>query len=79
MLFEESKKYFSKFWLQDCIIDIHDTRIPEKDAVLVYHVNKRALINIATTVGKTDDIHLKDIVKQVTKYGPKLCFVATDS
>ena len=46
--------------------------------MLVYHVNKRALINIATTVGKTDNIHLKDIVKQVTRYCPKLCFVATD-
>ena len=59
MLFGDPEKYFDKLWLQDCITD-NDTGILEKDEIMVYHLNKEALVNIATSVGKTDNIHLED-------------------
>ena len=41
-------------------------------------LNKAELVNIATPVGKTGNIHLKDKVKQGTIYSLKLCCAATD-
>ena len=77
MLFREAEKCFNKIWLKYCIIDIQDVGIPEKYAMLVYHLNKGALVNIATPLGKTDNIHLKGKAKQETIYGPKLFCAAT--
>ena len=78
MLFGDAEKCFDKLWLQDCIIDIYEAGIPAKDAMMIYNLNRKAVVSIATPVGKTDDIHIEEIVKQGTIYGPKLCCAATD-
>ena len=67
-----------KLWLHDYIIDNDEARISEKDARMVCHIIQEAFANIATPVGKTNNIHLEDIVKQRTIFGPKRCCATTD-
>ena len=44
--------------------------------MMMYHLNKEALVNIATQEGKPGNIHLKAIVKQGAIYGPEICCAA---
>ena len=41
-------------------------------------MNKESNIVIETPVGMTDRITVHEIMKQGTKFGPKLCSVATE-
>ena len=45
---------------------------------MVYELNKKAEIRIKTPVGITDPIHVQEITKQGTLYGPVLCNINTD-
>ena len=60
---KSAEECFDKLWLQDCIIDIYEAEIPAKHAMMIYNLNREALVNIVTRVGKTGEIQIQDIVK----------------
>ena len=46
--------------------------------MLIYELSKKADIIIDTPVGITDSITVREIVKQGTVFGPKLCCISTE-
>ena len=75
--FADLMKCFDRLWLKDCVVDLWKAGVREKEARLVYLMNKEARIWIKTPVGITDEIKIEEVVKQGTIFGPKLCCVAT--
>lgn len=51
--------------------NIHDARMPKKEAVKVFHIEQRLVNQYCNKSKKTDNIHLKDIVKQGIIYNSK--------
>ena len=50
----------------------------EREAYMLYELNKESNIVIETPVGMTDSITVHEIVKQGTIFGPSLCSVSTE-
>ena len=50
----------------------------EREINMIYMMNREAQIVVNTPVGLTEEFTVKDIVKQGTIYGPKLCCASTD-
>ena len=74
----DAEKCFNKLWLKDTLIDLHEAGSREREVKMIYLMNKKAEITINTPVGETEEITAKEIVKQGTIFGPKLCCVSTD-
>ena len=51
----------------------------EREAYMLYEMNKESNIVIETPVGMTDSITVHETVKQGTIVGPKLCSEATEN
>ena len=49
-----------------------------REIMLIYELNRKADIIIDTPVGITDSITVREIVKQGTVFGPKLCCISTE-
>ena len=49
----------------------------ERDAAMVYKLNEEAKFKVDTPSGMTEEIRVREIVKQGTVYGPKLCCAST--
>ena len=70
------EKCFDKLWLEDCLLDLHDTLPLEgrnDKFSLIYKMNEDNFVAIKTTAGLTDRINLKQIVMQGGKWGPIKC------
>ena len=57
--------------------NIHDARMPKKEAVKVFHIEQRLVNQYCNKSKKTDNIHLKDIVKQGIIYNSKFSSAAS--
>ena len=77
LFFGDLVKCFDRLWLRDCIVDLYEAGARARDAKMVYLLNKEAQIKIKTPVGTTEEIVVKEIVKQGTIFGPKLCCAST--
>ena len=77
LFFADLVKCFDRLWLKDCIVDLHECGMREKEASLIYKLNKEAIIKVATPAGITEEIKVNEIVKQGTVFGPKLCCAST--
>ena len=64
-------------WLKDCVVDLHECGMRERDAAMVYKLNEEAKFKVDTPSGMTEEIRVREIVKQGTVYGPKLCCAST--
>ena len=51
--------------------------MPERDASMIYKLNEKANFKVSTPAGITKEIKVKEIVKQGTVFGPKLCCAST--
>ena len=71
----DAEKCFDKLWLKDCLIDMNEAGLREREVELLYILNKKAKITIQTPVGETKEIVVNEIVKQGTVFGPQLCCV----
>ena len=78
ILFADAEKCFDQLWLEDCLIDLHEAGMREREIHVLLEMNKTARMKISTPYGKTEEIHLEKIVKQGTVYGPQLCCASTD-
>ena len=78
LLFADIEKCFDILWLKDCIIELTRNGTPIEEAMFIYEINKNIKATVRTPVGKTEKIELKEIVRQGTVGGNKLCVVSTD-
>jgi len=73
----DAEKCFDKFWLEDCVIDIKNQGMREREAAIVYNMNKKAKATVLTPCGPTREIQASLVVKQGTILGPILCCCST--
>ena len=76
--FTDAYKCFDKLWLKDCLVEMWRAGMREREIMLIYELNRKADIIIDTPVGITDSITVREIVKQGTVFGPKLCCISTE-
>ena len=77
MFFGDLVKCFDRLWLQDCLVDLHECGVREREIRLLYQLNKEVNIKVITPVGTTNEIAVKEIVKQGSVFGTKLCCSST--
>ena len=75
LVLADAEKCFDKLWLKDCLIDLQEAGMREKEIKLLYNMNKAAKITVLTPAGKTKEIDVSEIVKQGTIFGPIMCCV----
>ena len=73
LLCADAEKCFDRLWLEDCLVDIRESGLRERETVLLHEMNKKAQITVATPCGETEEFEVENIVKQGTIFGPLLC------
>ena len=73
LFFADAEKCFDKLWLKDCLIDMEEIGYNRNDVKILYKMNKKAEIIVDTTVGQTESISIKEIVKQGSIFGSIMC------
>ena len=76
-LFFADAECFDKLWLKDCLIDMEEIGYSRNDIKILYEMKKKAEIIVDTTVGQTESISIKEIVKQGSIFGPIMCCATT--
>ena len=77
MFFADAVKCFGKLWLQDCLLKVYNLDYDPNTLKILYEMNKETVIIIRTPVGNTDNIQVKEVVKQGTILGPIMCCADT--
>ena len=77
LFFADAEKCFDKLWLKDCLIDMEEIGYNRNDIKILYKMNKKAEIIVDTTVGQTESISIKEIVKQGSIFEPIMCCTTT--
>ena len=77
IFFEDAVKCFDKLWLQDCIIELAKLGYSNNDLEILYKLNETAQVKIYTPYGHTENIEIKEVVKQGTTYGSIMCCAST--
>ena len=72
VIMADAEKCFDKLWLEDCLVDLRESGVREKEIIMIYNLNRKSRIEITTPFGKTEEIEVCDIVKQGTIFGPQL-------
>ena len=73
LFFADGEKCFDKLWLKDCLIDMEEIGYSRNDI----EMNKKAEKIVDTTVGKAESISMKEIVKQGSIFGLRICCATT--
>ena len=77
LFFADLVKCFDRLWLKDCLNDLHSCGMREREVLLLYKMNESAVFRVSTPVGLTEEVEVREVVKQGTVYGPKLCCAST--
>ena len=77
LFFADAEKCFDKLWLKDCLIDMEEIGYNRNDIKILCELNKKAEIIVDTTVGQTECINIKEIVKQGSIFGLVMCCATT--
>ena len=77
VLFADAEKCFDRLWLEDCLVDLTENGMREKEADILHKLNRRAEMVVETPVGETESFEINNIVKQGTIFGPILCCSST--
>ena len=75
--FADAVKCSDKLWLQECIIVLAKLDYNKNDLELLYKLNETVLVRTNTLYGDTENIEIKEVVKQGTTYGPIMCCAST--
>ena len=73
MFFADAVKRFDKLWLKDCLLEMYNLGYNPNTLKNLYEMNKETDIIIRTPVGNTDNIQVKEVVKQGTVFGFTMC------
>ena len=57
---------------ENCLVDLHECGMRERDVTMIYKLNEKAGFKVASPAGLTERITVREIVKQGTVFGPKL-------
>ena len=76
-IFADAVKCFDNLWLQDCLIDLCDLGMREREIALIYQLNKKIKVIVDTPVGRTEAFSADNIVKQGSVCATKLCCAST--
>ena len=77
--FADIEKCFDKLWLEDGLKDLWKSGMSARDCWALKCLNETARTVVETPVGKTDEIILKDTVRQGTVSGPRICGASMDN
>ncbi|XP_066936883.1 uncharacterized protein [Clytia hemisphaerica] len=77
VLFADAEKCFDKLWMEDCVTDIVENGLREREAMLLYTMNRNAQMKVRTPCGDTETFNIEKVVKQGTIFGPILCCSST--
>ncbi len=77
IFFADLVKCFDRLWLRDCLIDTWKAGMREREAKVIYVMNKKAHISVRTPVGITEEAEIIETVKQGTVLAVKLCCTTT--
>ena len=73
MFFADAVKCFDKLWLKDCLLEMYNLGYDPNTLKILYEMNKETDIIIRTPVGNTDNIQVKEVVKQGIILGAITC------
>ena len=79
MFFADAVKRFDKLWLKDCLLEMYNLGYNPNTLKNLYEMNKETDIIIRTPVGNTDNIQVKEVVKQGTVFGFTMCCAETST
>ena len=79
MFFADAVKCFDKLWLKDCLLEMYNLGYDPNTLKILYEMNKETDVIIKTPVGNTDNIQVKEVVKQGTIFGPVMCCAETST
>ena len=79
MFFADAVKCFDKLWLKDCLLEMYNLGHDPNTLNILSEMNKETYIIIRTPVGNTDNIQVKEVVKQGTIFGPIMCCAETST
>ena len=77
IFFADAVKCFDKLWLRDCIIELAKLGYSKNDLEILYKLNETAQVKIYTPYGDTENIEIKEVVKQGTTDGSIMCCAST--
>ena len=77
MFFADAVKCFDKLWLKDCLLEMYNSGYDPNTLKILHERNKETDVIIKTPVGNTDNIQVKEVVKQGTIFGPIMCCAKT--
>ena len=79
MFFADAVKCFEKLWLRDCLLEMYNLGYDPNTLKIPYEINKETDVIIKTPVGNTDNIQVKEAVKQDAIFGPIMCYSETST
>ena len=72
-------KCVDKLWLKDCLLEMYNLGYDPNTLKILYEMNRETDVIIKTQVGNTDNIQIKEVVKQGTIIGPIMCCAETST
>ena len=78
LTFTDAEKCFDKLWLEDGIFELWRGGTDIRDCYMIKRLNESAKVVVRTPVGNTETIHLENIVRQGSVYGPPICTSSMD-
>ena len=79
IFFADAVKCFDRIWLKDCILEMYNLGYDPNTLKILCKMNKETDIIIRTPVGKTDNIQVKEVVKQGTILTLIMCCAETSA
>ena len=77
ILFGDAYKCFDKLDLNDCVKEL-GKMVGWKEALMALKLNENGKAVVECPAGTTDNVEIRENVRQGTIYGPKLCGIVTD-
>ena len=72
------EKCFDALWVEECLNDVFDAGLDNDKLVLLYLENQNANIAVKTPNGKSNRVHIQNVIMQGTVWGSMLCTATMD-
>ena len=74
VFFGDAVECFNKhIWLKDCLLEMYNLGYDPNTLKVLHEINKETDIIIRTPIGSTDNMQVKEVIKQGTIFGPIMC------
>ena len=65
-------------WVEECVNDVFDAGLDNDKLVLLFLENQNANIAVKTPNGRSDRVHIRNVIMQGTVWGSMLCTATMD-